>query len=461
MNVIRNNSIHYYLPIILLFSISMLKAQDSDANPNNEIFKEWYEENVDISLTIKLRTAINSDQLSGQKSEILFKPDLEITLFDGFEFTAIGRLRSDIFDKLEPGEPTQPEISRLSRRVFLANRVDLELREFYVETAVGRTFLTVGKQQIVWGNADGLKVLDVLNPQDFREFILDDFDESRIPLWALNAEIPIGGIVTQLVWIPDRTYHNIPESEAIYSFTAAAFRPVLSPGIPVSLEPIKRPERFFADSDIGIRLSTFWRGWDLTTNYFYHYQDIPVLFQRREIFEGSPLIVIQPRYERSHLIGGTFANVLGQLTIRGEMGYSTNRFYQTVMSNDNSGLLNTNELTYVLGIDWFGISETFISTQIFQSWIGGSPQGLLRDKIDTNLSLLLRRDFQNEQLKSEVLWVHNANQSDGMIRPKISYELYDNANLWTGLDLFYGNSDGLFGQFDGNDRIVFGVELGI
>lgn len=48
-----------------------------------------------------------------------------------------------------------------------------------------------------------------------------------------------------------------------------------------------------------------------------------------------------------------------------------------------------------------------------------------------------------------------------MIRPKISYELYDNTNIWTGLDLFYGESEGLFGQFDGNDRIVFGFELGI
>ncbi len=54
MNVIRNNSIHYYLPIILLFSISMLKAQDSDTNSKYEIINECYEENVDISFTTKI-----------------------------------------------------------------------------------------------------------------------------------------------------------------------------------------------------------------------------------------------------------------------------------------------------------------------------------------------------------------------------------------------------------------------
>jgi len=30
--------------------------------------------------------------------------------------------------------------------------------------------------------------------------------------------------------------------------------------------------------------------------------------------------------------------------------------------------------------------------------------------------------------------------------------------LWLGVDVFYGDKKGLFGQFDANDRIVAGVE---
>jgi len=63
--------------------------------------------------------------------------------------------------------------------------------------------LVLGRQQNVWGKADGLKVLDLVNPQDFRELILDDFDDSRIPLWAVNAEIPVAEVVVPLVWIPE------------------------------------------------------------------------------------------------------------------------------------------------------------------------------------------------------------------------------------------------------------------
>ena len=73
--------------------------------------------------------------------------------------------------------------------------------------------MVLGRQQNVWGKADGLKVLDLVNPQDFRELILDDFDDSRIPLWAVNAEIPVAEVVVPLVWIPEDCEAHKPHCE--------------------------------------------------------------------------------------------------------------------------------------------------------------------------------------------------------------------------------------------------------
>ena len=447
----------FYLISLPLLSLADASAQDL----NYTAFRKWFTQHVEISALVEQRTAFGTNKWSGQKAEVLFMPELEIALSHGLDLTAIGRLRSDAFDKLEPGDGAQSEVAHFSRHAVLGDRIDFELREFYLETTVGRSFLTLGKQQIVWGKADGLKVLDVVNPQDFREFILDDFDESRIPLWAVNAEIPVGAFVAQLLWISERTYHDIPEAGAAFAFTAPALGPVAPPGIPVELQQVKRPHRFFADSDAGIRLSTFWKGWDLTINYFYHYQDIPVLFRSVAISDGKPLITIRPRYKRSHLMGGTFSNAFGPLTVRGEIGYSTNRFFATADLQNSDGVEESGELAYVLGFDWFGVSETLISLQLFQNWVTGNFPGLIRDRFDTKLSLLLQRDFLRERLKMETLWVQNVNQGDGMLRPMISYELYDNVKLWTGFDLFYGSRHGLFGQFDRNDRLAFGVEWGI
>jgi len=65
------------------------------------------------------------------------------------------------------------------------------LRELYVDTATGEdddVSLRIGKQQVVWGTADGMKLLDIINPTDYREMAQNTMDESRIPVWMLNAE---------------------------------------------------------------------------------------------------------------------------------------------------------------------------------------------------------------------------------------------------------------------------------
>lgn len=66
------------------------------------------------------------------------------------------------------------------------------LRELYVDTTAGDWDLRLGKQQVVWGTADGIKLLDIINPTDFRELNQNTFEDSRIPVWMINAERYIG-----------------------------------------------------------------------------------------------------------------------------------------------------------------------------------------------------------------------------------------------------------------------------
>lgn len=79
-----------------------------------------------------------------------------------------------------------------------------------------------GKQAIVWGRADGLKVLDAVNPQSFREFILAPFDESRIPLVALETTFTLGPGELQVFVIPEQTYHDVP-ADGLFAFTPSPY----------------------------------------------------------------------------------------------------------------------------------------------------------------------------------------------------------------------------------------------
>ena len=61
---------------------------------------------------------------------------------------------------------------------FSDKDLELGLRETYLDIYFDSIDLRVGKQQIIWGKADGVFITDIVSPKDLREFLLPDFDES-------------------------------------------------------------------------------------------------------------------------------------------------------------------------------------------------------------------------------------------------------------------------------------------
>ncbi|MFH0814068.1 MAG: DUF1302 family protein [Pseudomonadota bacterium] len=61
----------------------------------------------------------------------------------------------------------------------------------------------IGKQIVTWGETDGLKLLDIINPTDFRHFIIDDMEDSKIPVWMMNLTYNFTDKSNlQFIWIP-------------------------------------------------------------------------------------------------------------------------------------------------------------------------------------------------------------------------------------------------------------------
>lgn len=418
------------------------------------------EEQLHWSAIAESRVAFetNNDQI--QKGELIFTPNLRADI-GADQITASVRIRADFPDKLEPGEPEGQRYFRspVSRRGFLGDTTDVELRELYWDTFVGNAMLRLGKQQIVWGQADGLRVLDQLNPFSLREFILPDFEDRRIPLWALNAEFPLGPLDTQLVWLPDHTYDDVPAAGSTFHITSPRQVPRPPQGFDGSVEQEApdRPNRFGKDDDYGIRFSSFIGGWDLSANYLYHYRDQPVYF-RHATASG---ILLAPEYVRSHLTGMTFSSVFGDLTFRGEIGYSTDRYFLTRDAEDLDGVVSSNETSYVLGLDYQRDADLLISGQFFQSVIDKYEAGLVRDRTDSRATLQVQRELMNDTLVLRSLAIHSLDDGDGLVQLDLEYSYRSNIILSLGLDHFYGDTDGLFGQFEEASRLTAGIEVGI
>ncbi len=409
--------------------------------------------------------AYNTQDNFTQKIENIFNVEAENSFDAGIRLFGSASFYHESKDLLEPGQPDQASVSNINRRKFFGDHGEASVRELFVDGYIGDTFYRLGKQQVVWGQADGLQVLDVVNPQNFREFIYHDQEDRRLPLWTANIEIPIDDWTAQLLWIPDQSYHQVPSSQdssnlALYQFSSPYLVPQIPSNLPVSLEKLDKPDHWFKDSDWGIKASAFIKGWDISLNYFYHTLDSPQV--RQSISNGT--LIISPSYQQSQLLGGSLSNAFGNITLRAEAAYSTGKFFYlknpgTQLIDTTQGGITSDEVSTVAGLDYNGLGNTLISGQLFTSVIFESENLLFRDKTENQISLLLRRDFFNTTLHTDLLAIHSLNNNDGSIQAKVTYEWRSNIEFTIGADLAYGDGDGLFGQFDHLDVVYLTTEI--
>ena len=91
----------------------------------------------------------------------------------------------------------------------MKRKFEYKLREVYLDTAIPPFSFRIGRQQVVWGETDNFRALDVINPLDFRwHWSRESWEDIRIPLWMVRAIYDIGKIgpleesFVEAVWIP-------------------------------------------------------------------------------------------------------------------------------------------------------------------------------------------------------------------------------------------------------------------
>lgn len=403
-----------------------------------------------LSMPAALRYGYAVDADEPLEASVRLVPELE-ALTDQWRFKVSGRLEGDAEDLLEPGRPTFDTYTSMSRPRQLGDWGRLELRDAYLEAPFGRNLVRVGKQQIVWGNLDGIKVLDVLNPQRFREFILEPFAASRIGTWSAYFDLLLGDWRAELAFIPDVTTHEIPQPGAWFELTAPRFRYGAAPGDPVPPQSLQRPT--VSDGTSALRLSRRVAGVDLGLVALTGLDHEPL--GRIVLDGGSPSL--QQFYERRALYGLQAETALAGLVLRLEASYQPERTFNT----RQDAWLDTTRLDQwrvaaALDIDApFGI---FVNLQYLHDQVLKAPDELVRPAIDRVVTAFARRRFFSETLLLELRWYGELEQDDGMARAVLEYQLGGNTRLRLAGDHFYGPQSGLFGQFEARDRVTLAIE---
>lgn len=401
-----------------------------------------------------------------QKSETLFGLDLDLQLSSAFDLHVDGRAIYDPVGLLVGPDP-DPDYRPIDRAQLGGSRhAEAELREAYVDWNgrfdEARLDVRLGKQQVVWGQAFGLRVLDIVNPQDFREYLLDDFVDARIPTFAFRADAMVRGISVQALVVPDFEADRYPDREAEFAFDPAVpgVFPVLEPlppavgsGALVSFAEPDEPKDWRPRSlGYGLRVGAMRSGLDLALHYWDRPDPMPV-HPRRVIsitlpgVGDVPLNVIEPEHPRVRTVGGSFATAGSDFALWGEGGLSLGRFFALEDPNDADGLVRRNEIQYALGLDWTGAPDLFANLQWIQFVILDHDRSIQVDRSRSFATLLLRQELWAATLIPQLFVVYGLNEGDSMVRPSLEWRVTDRLSLTTGLDIFTGPREGFFGQF--------------
>ncbi len=473
---------------LLLRALVVLLSTYSPSSANSDSWSA----NPSLSARFDSAYAVQTRNGHGQKFHNTLSAELLLDPTPNLQIVTRLRLNTEVLDNLDPGSFTDTSYAQGTAPLAPGQVTEFEYRELFLQLTHGPLRIRAGKQQIVWGEADGTKVLDVLNPQDFREFILPDFSESRIPLWALLFDVELGGdglisslpegASLQLVFVPDPSVHQIPDIEDLGANPDAPYAPTSERFVPktptafataVNFQARQRTRKWSSSNfDAGARLTIPVGNVDAALYYIWRVDDFPVTAYGPAslVLSGSRLFLQVPvalEYRRHHMAGASASAAIGDWVIRSEFSYSfardlsgTYRVPPSVIDDPDDQVDKSDDIAWVIGLDWFGTSQTLLSLQVFQNIVVQHNDAMLRRQFETSLTFFARRKFLDDRLSAELMLIQGVNDGDGIVRPRLEYEWTDNFSSWIAGDVFYGTRDGYYGQYDSNDRIVFGISLG-
>lgn len=371
---------------------------------------------------------------------------------------------------------------RNTRGLDLRQPGDEWLREAYVDYLSEKLDMRLGKQFVVWGAVDGVKILDKINPINYRDWVLND---ERIPLWMWKIEYsPMVDATIQVLIILDYAPNFVPPAGSPWSMRSSdigAATLATWPG--TATFPTDKPRKSVENTKVALRWLNVINGFEYTINYFHGYNYAKTAYvttDRTDLVPTNWTLDILDRYEKLDIVGCSFTKTLSSsnglidgLTVRGEFAHLNNNRINFGVDQTILGVVNTNDYNYCLGLDKYFWIKWLFSFQFIQyitdprSTYGedagnvllfGPTRGPL-DKIETLMTLKISTHFMHQRLRPETLVIYG-DDNDWRISPKIAFDVTDSLKFILGGHIFSGETSQLNGQFSERDIVFTEINYG-
>ena len=369
-------------------------------------------------------------------------------------------------------------------------RTGFRLNEAYYRYSGEIWDISVGRQVIAWGQADGFKLTDVLSARDSSEFISFSGDDARLPSDSIRLRFFHDLFTFEAVAVPFFTPNKLPrfgfedgaKNGLYYIDTPDTFdmqTPFGTLTAPIAYTKTQSAKpKMFTDTEAAARFSFFLPGVDFSVSGFYGWDKNPRYvksgYAKKGLFNPAgthhPLFNpyvpkelhtnLNEEYYRIGMAGIDAAIPAGDVTIRLETAWVGGRFFEPkemlsslpiaqLMDKTSGGdvpiAFNTpvkkHQLLMLAGIDWIKSSWT-LSAQYFEDLILNHKNDIERPMHKGFVSLSVSKTFLRDTLKLSASGVIDINYGSTSSTYSVGYALTDNINVALGGDVYTKGYDG-------------------
>lgn len=293
--------------------------------------------------------------------------------------------------------------------------------------------LKAGRQVVIWGRSETLRVLDVLNPLDNREPGRTDIEDLRLPVSMLRLDAYHGDWQLTAIGIPEIRFDENPV--------------VGSDFFPGTSEPGEREPRHFEDAEAALRLGTIRSGWDLSFHGAWFWNDRP-----RFDFPSGRL-----EHDRVWLAGAAGNVTVGGWLFKAEAAWLEGVGYAA--SDDKQ------RVDALAGVEYYGLRDTTIVLEVavrrilsYEPALRSAPDSVR--ETSEEIALRITRTFLREKLTfTAVGVVFEPDARDGAIlRADLDYALRDGLTVGIGALVYWHGDLPPLDAWNDNDRLLFKIK---
>ena len=321
---------------------------------------------------------------------------------------------------------------------------EFEMREVYLEgSPFGSLDVKFGKQIVAWGVANSLRVVDVLNPTDSREFGMTDLEDVRLPIAMTKLDYYLGDLKLEAVVVHEIKFNK-----------AAPFGSDFNPA-PIQLTEVI-PESSTENTEFGLAIIGTFSGWDASLHWAQYYDDTAHF---KTFVPGVGAVpTLELRHSRLTMAGATLSIPSGNFLWKAEAAKLQGMEFALV--NDKT----FSRTDVLVGTEYSGWSDTSLTLEFgvqhlndFDEKLEESPDSELEDRIATTFSFM--QDYLNQTLHLNMvgMMIGKSGMDGGINRMSLKYDVMDALSVSGGVMVYQTGDNAYFKSLNDNDRLFFDV----